>query len=83
MPIRYFDMFAGIGGFRSGLEAVGGFECVGYCEIDPYARKAYEALYDIRGELFYEDATKIIPEQLPDTSNRSCCCKRGFHRILL
>ena len=66
MPIRFFDMFAGIGGFRSGLEAVGGFECVGYCEIDPYARKAYEALYDTRGELFYEDATKIIPEQLPD-----------------
>jgi DNA (cytosine-5)-methyltransferase 1 len=66
MPIRYFDMFAGIGGFRSGLEAVGGFECVGYCEIDPYARKAYKALYDTRGEKFYEDATKIIPEQLPD-----------------
>ena len=66
MPIRYFDMFAGRGGFRSGLEAVGGFECVGYCEIDPYARKAYEALYDTRGEKFYGDATKIIPEQLPD-----------------
>ena len=66
MPIRYFDVFAGIGGFRSGLEAIGGFECVGYCEIDPYARKAYEALYDTRGEIFYEDATKIIPEQLPD-----------------
>ena len=66
MPIRFFDMFAGIGGFRSGLEAVGGFECVGYCEIDPYARKAYEALYDTRGEKFYGDATKIIPEQLPD-----------------
>ena len=66
MPIRYFDMFAGVGGFRSGLEAVGSFECIGYCEIDPYARKAYEALYDTRGEKFYEDATKIIPEQLPD-----------------
>ena len=66
MPIRFFDMFAGIGGFRSGLEAIGGFECVGYCEIDPYARKAYEALYDTRGEKFYGDATKIIPEQLPD-----------------
>ena len=66
MPIRFFDMFAGIGGFRSGLEAIGGFECVGYCEIDPYARIAYEALYDTRGEKFYEDATKIIPKQLPD-----------------
>ena len=25
MSIRFFDMFAGIGSFRSGLEAVGGF----------------------------------------------------------
>ncbi len=66
MPIRYFDMFAGIGGFRSALEAIGGFECVGYCEIDKYARQAYEAMYDTRGELFFEDATKIVPEQLPD-----------------
>ena len=66
MPIRYFDMFAGIGGFRSVLEAIGGFECVGYCEIDKYARQSYEAMYDTRGELFFEDARKIIPEQLPD-----------------
>ena len=66
MPIGYFDMFAGIGGFRSALEAIGGFECVGYCEIDKYARQAYEAMYDTRGELFFEDATKIVPEQLPD-----------------
>ena len=66
MPIRYFDMFAGIGGFRSALEAIGGFECVGYCEIDKHARQAYEAMYDTRGELFFEDARKIVPEQLPD-----------------
>ena len=45
--IKYFDIFAGIGGFRSGLEKAGGFECVGYCEIDKYAKKAYETLYDI------------------------------------
>ena len=66
MPIRYFDMFAGIGGFRSALEATGGFECVGYCEIDKYARQAYEAMYNTEGELFFEDARKIVPEQLPD-----------------
>ena len=66
MPIRFFDMFAGIGGFRSGLEAVGGFECVGYCEIDPYARKAYEAMYDTEGEVFFEDARAIKAEDLPE-----------------
>lgn len=66
MAIKYFDMFAGIGGFRSGLESVGGFECVGYCEIDKYAKQAYETMYDTRGELYFDDARKIIPEQLPD-----------------
>ena len=40
MSIKFFDMFSGIGGFRSGLEALDGFECVGYCEIDKYAKKA-------------------------------------------
>lgn len=53
MAIRFFDMFAGIGGFRSGLEAIGGFECVGYCEIDKYAKQAYEAMYDTGGTLFF------------------------------
>ncbi|MBR4656615.1 MAG: DNA (cytosine-5-)-methyltransferase [Oscillospiraceae bacterium] len=59
-------MFAGIGGFRSGLEAVGGFRCVGYCEIDPYPRRAYEALYDTSKEVCYHDARTIDPAGLPD-----------------
>ena len=66
MSIKFLDMFAGIGGFRSGLEAIGGFECVGYCEIDKYAKQAYEAIYDTGGELYFDDARKIVPEQLPD-----------------
>ena len=61
MAIKFFDMFAGIGGFRSGLEAIGGFECIGYCEIDKYAKQAYEAMYDTGGELYFEDARKITP----------------------
>ena len=64
--IKYFDIFAGIGGFRSGLEKAGGFECVGYCEIDRYAKKAYETMYDTEGEVYYDDARKIDPNELPD-----------------
>ena len=72
MPlIRFFDVFAGIGGFRSGLEKARGFECVGYCEIDKYAKAAYEAIYDTRGEVYYEDIRKIDPEKLPDFE---CLC---------
>ena len=59
-------MFAGIGGFRSGLEKAGGFECVAYCEIDKYAKQAYEAMYDTEGETYFDDARKIDPEKLPD-----------------
>ena len=72
MPlIRFFDVFAGIGGFRSGLEKAGGFECVGYCECDKYAKAAYEAIYDTQGEVYYEDIRTINPEELPDFE---CLC---------
>jgi len=65
--IKYFDMFAGIGGFRAGLERVGGFECVGHCEIDKYADAAYRRLYKIKeSEIFYEDATKIDTSTMPE-----------------
>lgn len=66
MALRFLDMFAGIGGFRSGLEKIGGFECIGHCEIDKHANKAYNAIYNTEGEAFYEDATKIAPDELPD-----------------
>ena len=67
MAIRFFDMFAGIGGFRSGLEAIGGFECVGHCEIDKHANQAYNAIYDIKPqEVYFNDATKINPNDMPD-----------------
>lgn len=65
------DMFAGIVGFRSGLSKFGDFFMpIGFCEIDPYARRAYEAIYDTKGELFFEDARKIVPEDLPDINDR-------------
>ena len=67
MRIRFFDMFAGIGGFRSGLESVGGFECIGHCEIDKHANQAYNAIYEPKkGEKYFEDARTIQPKDLPD-----------------
>lgn len=66
MAIRFFDMFAGIGGFRSGLISVGGFECIGHCEIDKYANQAYNAIYEPKGELYFEDARTIAPNDLPE-----------------
>ncbi len=65
--IRYFDMFAGIGGFRTGLTRAGGFECIGHCEIDPHADKAYRAIHNIsQKEVFYRDAKQISGYKLPD-----------------
>lgn len=66
MSIKYLDIYSGIGGFRSALDALGGFECVGFCEIDKYAKKAYETLYDTKGEMYFEDARNIDPGNLPD-----------------
>ena len=64
--IRFFDMFAGIGGFRSGLEAIDGFKCVGHCEIDKHANKAYNAIYEPQGEYYCDDARTINPQTMPD-----------------
>jgi DNA (cytosine-5)-methyltransferase 1 len=65
--IKFFDMFAGIGGFRAGLERAGGFECVGHCEIDKYAEKSYRAIHNIKeSEVYYEDATKINTDTMPE-----------------
>lgn len=59
-------MFAGIGGFRAGLDRIGGFQCVGHCEIDKYADASYRAIHDIREEeRYYPDARKIDPNDLP------------------
>ncbi len=65
--IRYFDMFAGIGGFRAGLTRAGGFQCVGHCEIDKYAHAGYCAIHDPgKEEVYYPDARKIDPTAMPD-----------------
>jgi DNA (cytosine-5)-methyltransferase 1 len=66
-PIRYFDMFAGVGGFRAGFDRAGGYECIGHCEIDKYADAAYRQLHNVKeNEVFYDDATTIDTDTLPE-----------------
>ena len=65
--IRYFDMFAGVGGFRAGLDLAGGFQCIGHCEIDKYADASYRAIHAPgKEEGYYPDARTIDPKELPD-----------------
>lgn len=54
------------GGFQEGLTHAGGFVCVGHCEIDKYANRSYNALFDTEGEWYIEDARKADPSIMPD-----------------
>lgn len=42
--MKFIDFFAGIGGFRKGLEDAG-HKCVGFCEIDKFAIASYTAMH--------------------------------------
>lgn len=47
--MTFIDLFAGIGGFRRGLE-LAGHKCVGFCEWDKYATASYTAMHLITEE---------------------------------
>lgn len=63
--MKFIDIFAGIGGFRSGLEKAG-HQCVGYVEWDKYARKSYQAIYDTEGEYTAHDIKEVKGIELPE-----------------
>lgn len=63
--LKFFDMFAGAGGFRYALEKAG-FECVGSCEINKQARKFYTVNFKTENEVYYADATTINTSTMPD-----------------
>ena len=42
--MKFIDWFAGIGGFRRGMELCG-HECVGFCEFDKYAVMSYTSMH--------------------------------------
>jgi len=62
VPFTFCDLFAGIGGLRLGLEAVGG-DCVFSCEYDKYAQKTYQSWF---GEMPHGDIRDLDLTEFPD-----------------
>ena len=59
--MKFLDLFAGIGGFRLGLTRQG-HECIGFCEIDKFARKSYKAIYETKGEIVFHDIRQVTDQ---------------------
>lgn len=47
--MKFIDWFAGVGGFRRGME-LAGHECVGFCEFDKFATASYTSMHLITDE---------------------------------
>lgn len=60
---RFIDLFAGIGGFRSAMTALGG-KCVFTSEWDKFAKESYRSWY--RDEHVYDKDIDIIASQAPN-----------------
>lgn len=48
--MNFISLFSGIGGFDYGFIKAG-WQCVGWCELDKFAHKAFEILHDPNGEI--------------------------------
>lgn len=47
--LTFIDLFAGVGGFRKGME-LAGHKCLGFCEWDKYAARSYLAMHCMNEE---------------------------------
>lgn len=68
--MTFIDLFSGIGGFRLAMER-NGHKCVGFCEIDKFARQTYKANFNTVGEWECHDIRTAEPMELPDAD---CYC---------
>ena len=71
--MNFLDLFAGIGGFRLGMESAG-HECVGFCEIDKFARESYKAIHNTKGEIELHDITAVSDESIRGIGSVDVIC---------
>lgn len=74
--MKFLDLFAGIGGFRRGLER-SGHTCIGHVEIDKYANKSYMAMYGLEACPYGVDSgpnscKMCSPEVREDCDGKTC-----------
>lgn len=71
--MKFLDLFAGIGGFRFGMESAG-HECIGFCEIDKFARASYKAIHNTEGEIELHDITTVTDEEIRNIGHVDVIC---------
>ena len=71
--MKFLDLFAGIGGFRLGMESAD-HECVGFCEIDKFARASYKAIHNTEGEIELHDITTVTDEEIRNIGHVDVIC---------
>ena len=71
--MKFLDLFAGIGGFRLGMESAG-HECIGFCEIDKFARASYKAIHNTEGEIELHDITTVTDEEIRNIGHVDVIC---------
>lgn len=60
--MKFIDLFSGIGGFRLVMESVG-HECIGFCEIDKFARESYKSIFQTEGEIEFHDIRDVSDDE--------------------
>ena len=71
--MKFIDLFAGIGGFRLGMESAG-HECVAFCEIDKFARASYKAIHNTEGEIELHDITTVTDDEIRNIGHVDAIC---------
>lgn len=71
--MTFIDFFAGVGGFRKGME-LEGHKCLGFCEYDKFAVQSYSAIHNTEGEWYAKDVREVRANDIPKAD---CWCA-GF-----
>lgn len=77
IPMRFLDLFSGIGGFRLALERAG-HTCIGYVENNAPARKSYEAIFNTKGEWTRHDIREVEDREWEELKGKVDLICGGF-----